>query len=143
MPEGTCLGRSGLATSCQDTSDGLKAAIESIANASGVGFRVAEGSVPVSEEVLAVCDHLGGDVMTMIMGDSVDFELVFTVPEEHVDTLAGRFAEAGQSFTPIGYATRPGLVELCGADGVGRPLPGAAWRHSPEPGLLSQRVHAL
>src|SRR5215475_3305814 len=38
--EGIYLGNSGLATSCQDTSDGLKAAIESLGDASGVGFRI-------------------------------------------------------------------------------------------------------
>ena len=127
--EGVCLGGSGLASSGLDTSDGLKAAIENIAVASGVGFLVDEEAVPVTQEVAAVCGHLELDLMSTIMGDSVDFELVFTVPESDVGSLTGLFAEAGLSFTTIGHATRATDVRLRGADGRTRSLPGAAWRH--------------
>jgi thiamine-monophosphate kinase len=132
--EGWHLGQSGLVTSCQDTSDGLKAAIESVARASKVGFQVDEHNLPVREEVSAVCDHLDLDPMAVIMGDSVDFELVFTVPERDLDELNAVFTASGLTFTPIGRATSDGSVTLHGVAGEVRPLPGKAWRHTPEPG---------
>lgn len=130
--EGVRLGESGLVSSSLDTSDGLKAAIENIAAASGVGFQVEEDAIPVTDEVAAVCDHLDLDLMSTIMGDSVDFELVFTVPEIHADGLSALFTDAGLSFTAIGRATATGEVELRDVDGRPRSLPGAAWRHQPE-----------
>lgn len=129
---GERLGSSGLATSALDTSDGLKAAIENIAAASGVGFRVEEASIPVTDEVAAVCDHLGLDPMATVMGDSVDFELVFTVPADRIDRLSALFEAAALTFTTIGRATADRTVALYARDGRSRPLPGAAWRHQPE-----------
>jgi thiamine-monophosphate kinase len=133
VPEGCCLGESGLVTSCQDTSDGLKAAIESMSTASGVGFQVDEECLPVRAEVSAVCGHLGLDPTSVIMGDSVDFELVFTVPEGSVAELAATFTGRGLGFTQIGRATSDRSVILRSTGGDVRPLPGKEWRHAPEP----------
>jgi thiamine-monophosphate kinase len=130
--EGWQLGRCGLVTSCQDTSDGLKAAIESIAMASGVGFQVDERCLPVSDEVSAVCRHLDLDPMSVVLGDSVDFALVFTVSPSNFDELGAIFEASALKFTLIGRATSGRSVTLRNASGAMRPLPGQAWRHSPE-----------
>lgn len=130
--EGICLGESGLVSSSLDTSDGLKAGIENIAAASGVGFRIHEDSIPVRDEVASVCDHLEIDLMSTIMGDSVDFELLFTLPEDGLAELTALFADAGMGFSTIGSATAERELELWAPDGRRRPLPGAAWRHQPD-----------
>jgi thiamine-monophosphate kinase len=130
--EGICLGDSGLVTACQDTSDGLKATIESISVASGVGFIVNEESLLVPPEVTAVCNFIGLDVLSVVMGDSVDFQLVFTVPERHLGALQHKFAKQGLDMWPIGQATTTKPVVLRSASGTLGPLPGEAWRHAPE-----------
>lgn len=132
VKEGARLGDSGCVSSSSDTSDGLKAAIENISAASGVGFQVDEDAVPVTHEVSAVCEHLDLDLMSTIMGDSVDFELVFTVADDSLDALSASFADVGLGFTRIGRATAGDTVVLRDDHGHTRPLPGDAWRHRPE-----------
>lgn len=130
--EGICLGESGLATSCQDTSDGLKGAIETIAAASEVGVVVDEGALPVAPEVMAVCEHLELAPLPMVFGDSVDFELVFSLPPAGLAPLTRLFERQGLRFFVIGEVTSVTEVLLRHADGSMSPLPGNAWRHAPD-----------
>ena len=132
VAEGVCLGDSGLATSCQDTSDGLKAAIESIAAASRVGVMVDEAKLPVAPEVTAVCKHLGLSPLSLVFGDSVDFELVFSLPQTGLATLDRLFTDRGLAFFVIGEVTPGNNVLLRHRDGSVGPLPGVPWRHGPD-----------
>lgn len=122
--EGLALGASGVVTSCQDTSDGLKATLLSIADLSGVGITVDERAVPVLAGVAAVADHVGVEPLSLVMGDSVDFELVFTVPPDQADDLAESLG-----FHRIGVVTEEPEVVLLAEDGTRSALPGKAWRH--------------
>jgi thiamine-monophosphate kinase len=130
--EGEQLGSSGLATSCQDTSDGLKATVEAIAAASGVGVTVDEQLIQPTPEVAAVCAFLDIDPMSIVFGDSVDFELVFSLPKRNLDALTDVFAANGLAFSVIGQVTAARDVLLHRLDGTHVPLPGKAWRHAPE-----------
>lgn len=127
VDEGIALAESGRVTSCQDTSDGLKATIECIASASRVGITVFEDSVPIPESVAAVAGHLGLDPFGLVFGDSVDFELAFTTPPEAVDELRNH-----TTLHVIGEVTGSGEVLLRRSDGSHTSLPGKAWRHTPE-----------
>ncbi|GAA4239338.1 hypothetical protein GCM10022254_59040 [Actinomadura meridiana] len=127
---GRCLSTSGLVTSCQDTSDGLKAGVQSLAAASGVGFVVEESALPVADIVAEVAQLTGGDLTSVILGDSVDFQLVFTVTADGVPRLSKSFADAGLQLTEIGYATEEHAVCLRRADGRDEDLPGVPWRHA-------------
>jgi thiamine-monophosphate kinase len=124
IDEGLVLGAGGMATSCQDTSDGLKATLLSIAELSGVGIAVEEQAIPVPQAVAAVAAHVGMEPLSLVMGDSVDFELVFTVPLCRVDDLAESL-----DFHRIGVVTEKREVVLIGGDGSRTALPGKAWRH--------------
>ncbi len=130
--EGAQLGMSGLVTSCQDTSDGLKATVETIAAASGVGVTVDEQLIQPVPEVAAVCEFLEIDPMSIVFGDSVDFELVFSLPEDNLDALTERFTANDLSFSVIGRVTATKEVVLRRLDGTHVPLPGKAWRHARE-----------
>lgn len=130
IPQGRLLSGSGVVTSCQDTSDGLKAGIESIGRLSGVGFEVDELALAVDGDVAEVAALTGADTTALMLGDSVDFQLVFTVPERDVDPLRGLFRSHGLDFYPIGVATQTREVVLRRADGEVVALPGAAWRHA-------------
>lgn len=130
--EGEQLGRSGVVTSCQDTSDGLKATVETIAATSGVGAVIDEQLIQPVPEVAAVCEFLKIDPMSIVFGDSVDFELVFSVPRADLDRLTELFAVHRLSFSAIGQFTAAKDVLLRRLDGRQVPLPGRAWRHAPE-----------
>lgn len=129
IQQGRLLSSAGVVTSCQDSSDGLKAAIESLAAASGVGFRVSESCIPVAPVVESVCKLRGLDALQVIFGDSVDFELVFTVSPENVALVEELFAAAGLETFKIGTATNDQHVLLVSPDGESSSLPGEAWRH--------------
>lgn len=130
VQHGRCLSTSGVVTSCQDTSDGLKAGVQSLAAASGVGFVVEESALPVADIVAEVAAVTEGEVIPIILGDSVDFQLVFTVPAESVSALSKVFVDAGLRFFDIGYATESKEVALRHADGSVEDLPGVPWRHA-------------
>lgn len=130
--EGIALGEFGSVTACQDTSDGLKAAATSIAAASGVGFVVDEHALPVAPAVMAVSDFLKLDPTSVIMGDSVDFQLLFTIPENELEALRTVFDDQGMSCQPIGQATVDEAVLLRTTRGDLVPLPGDPWRHAPD-----------
>jgi thiamine-monophosphate kinase len=128
--EGRFLSASGVVTSCQDSSDGLKAGVQSIAQLSDVGFVVDESSLPVADLVAQAAKLTDGDVTQLILGDSVDFQLVFTVAEEGLPSLRDAFRAHDASFHEIGVATEQHAVLLRREDGTTVELPGTAWRHT-------------
>lgn len=124
---GLGLARSGVVTSCQDTSDGLKATIEQIAEASAVGFDVAADSVAVSPLVEEASMVTGRAVEDLTFGGSVDFRLVFTVRSGAM--AVADVLERFPASTHLGTATEGGAVRLVQRDGSASPLPGKPWRH--------------
>ncbi|SDO95808.1 thiamine-phosphate kinase [Lentzea jiangxiensis] len=127
VDEGIALAACGRVTSCQDTSDGLKATVECLAAASGVGITIFEDSVPLPEPVAAVAHHLRLDPLGLVFGDSVDFELAFTAPPDAVEQLRQEMA-----LHAIGEVTDSGSAVMLGSNGELTSLPGKAWRHVPD-----------
>lgn len=127
---GRCLSTSARVTSCQDSSDGLKAGIQSIAALSDVGFVVDEGALPVADIVAEIAELSGSDLTSLILGDSVDFELVFTAAPEDVPALREMVQARGLDLFEIGTATEALDVVLRRRDGSLSELPGRAWRHA-------------
>lgn len=127
---GRILSSSGVVTSCQDSSDGLKAGIQSIAAQSDVGFVVEEEALPVVDVVAEVVKLSDSELTPLLLGDSVDFQLVFTVPERDLPALRLAFEGEGGTFHELGFATENREVLLCKKDGSTEELPGVAWRHA-------------
>ncbi|GAB3810425.1 thiamine-phosphate kinase [Micromonospora zhanjiangensis] len=129
VAEGRLLAAKPYATACQDTSDGLKATIEQIAEASGVGFDVTTGDVPLDETVAAVAEVMGVGRTALAMSASADFQLAFTVGEQDLDACRADFLAHGLDLYAIGRATDAGEVRAVGPDGSVGALPGVAWKH--------------
>lgn len=83
------VGDSGAGT---DTSDGLMVALNNIARKSGVGMHIFEEDVPTHPSVEFACRKFGKDVLDVVFGNSVDFELVFTAPRELDGRIRDTFA---------------------------------------------------
>jgi thiamine-monophosphate kinase len=130
VEQGRCLSMSKVVTSCQDSSDGLKAAVQSIAAQSNVGFVVDEDALPVADLVAEIAQLSGVHPTDLILGDSVDFQLVFTVSPGQLPHLRDRFAAHDLSFVEIGTASPSREVVLRRKDGTVEDLPGVAWRHA-------------
>ncbi|MFV2088889.1 thiamine-phosphate kinase [Micromonospora sp. LOL_021] len=130
VAEGRLLSTGGYATACQDTSDGLRATIEQLAAASGVGFTVTADDIAVHPAVSAVAKLTGTDDLTLAMSASADFQLAFTVPPDRLDACRDAFDRSGLIFDVIGRATPPeDGVSLLTRDGSRTALPGVAWKH--------------
>jgi thiamine-monophosphate kinase len=127
---GRILSSSGMVTSCQDSSDGLKAAVESLASASKVGFTLQETGIPVDPVVEKVAQLRELDTMELIFGDSVDFQLVFTVSPDQISSLQKLLEAEDLSFFCIGEATNGRDLELRRSNGEAGALPGEGWKHT-------------
>ncbi|GAB2655198.1 thiamine-phosphate kinase [Nocardia goodfellowii] len=116
-------------TSCIDTSDGLKGAVETLARASDVSILVDEATLPIHDAVREAASELNCEVLDLVFGDSVDFELVVTVDAEAVDALSAKFGQSDLDFHVIGRVEAgSGAGLLRGQDTM--PIPGASWKHA-------------
>jgi thiamine-monophosphate kinase len=99
------------ASAALDVSDGLAGDLGKLCRVSGVGAAVAVERVPLSA---AACQALAADphaIETILTGGD-DFEVVATVPGDHVDDLRAEAAQAGVAVSEIG-------VVVAGARGAG------------------------
>lgn len=130
VAEGKILAGGELATACQDTSDGLKATIEQIATASGVGFAVNELAVPIDPCVESVAKLMNVETLALAMSASSDLQLAFTVAPDKLSTCREEFRRYGLVLYEIGHATdQSDHVRAIDAKGASRALPGVAWKH--------------
>ncbi len=130
VAEGRILAEKSLATACQDTSDGLKATIKQLAEASNVGFDIDQGSVPIDENVRLVSELIGVDPLALSMSASADFQLAFSIHPNDVEACREEFIVRGLDFHIIGRVTEKAqITRLVHHDGSISELPGVAWKH--------------
>ncbi|SDM98145.1 thiamine-monophosphate kinase [Halogranum gelatinilyticum] len=112
------------ATAMMDSSDGLARSLHQLAEASDCGFDVAFDRVPVDPAVDEVTND-AADRRECALHFGEDFELVFTVPDDRVDTVQSAL---DVDVTRIGTVTdsETGVV----ADGD--PLPDRGFTHASE-----------
>lgn len=115
--EGNFLREHALATAMMDLSDGLAKDLPRLCKASGVGCRIQEDDIPRRNG----CDIL------QALSDGEDYELLFTVPKNRMDTLKQLWPEDFSRFSCIGE------ILPCG-DGALLPGLSGGWDHfSPTP----------
>jgi thiamine-monophosphate kinase len=135
--EGRILSENKLGSSCQDVSDGLKAAIQEISVRSGITFTVDAERLPVHDITKTVADFLEISVPQLAMSASVDFELLFTIPATARDVCDRLFTEHELTYTVIGETNLTGQNQMI-LNGKTIPLPGTEWNH--QGGDLVQQV---
>lgn len=102
VKEGRALARSRAASAMMDNSDGLALSLFDLAEASRVGFAVKEEALPIAgglEEMVG-----GGEALKIVMSAGGDFELVFTVRPEALET-----ARKACELTVIGSVVEEGI----------------------------------
>jgi thiamine-monophosphate kinase len=125
---GRLFAQSDAVTSCMDTSDGLKGALCTLAEASKVAIHVHEDLLPIHQSVSEAAELLGCDVLDLVFGDSVDFELVATVDADAAEELIAQSVSSGLDLHPIGVVSAGSNAWIRRGD-VSEELPGEAWRH--------------
>lgn len=131
IPEGLLLARSGNCTSAIDISDGLSSDLAHLCAASGVGADVNFDELPVLEATRRAAALLDLPVEKLVLSGGEDYELLFTVPEEHTAVVLSTLgAESGVPVTRIGTITgRDGGIRYLDAGGNELPPPEGGWDH--------------
>jgi thiamine-monophosphate kinase len=125
---GLQLGRSRVASSCMDLSDGLADGLRQIAETSGVGITLDAASLPIPDEVKDWHARHGGSAVDTALSGGDDYELLFTVRPAHRGRLRGVRNRLGAlPVTRIGVVTRSRALLVQNVGGT-RPLP-AGFEH--------------
>ena len=85
--DGMILSASGMVSSMIDVSDGLLADFGHIADMSGKGFEISADLVPRYPGLDACASEMGFDSTALVLTGGEDYELLFTVPSEHVESF--------------------------------------------------------
>ena len=91
-----------------------------------------ESKVPVLPDVTVASKMIGVPALELVFGDSVDFQLLFTVAPDNLAALTNSFEAAGLRMAAIGVANSSREICIRGADGETRQVPGKPWRHASE-----------
>lgn len=123
VEEGQIL--SGYANAAIDISDGMSKELHLIAEMSKVRITVDAERLPIREEVIEVAELLEVDPIALALASGEEFELIFTIPEEHLEKLDFEFTVIGKVEKGEGiYLRRNGKVEK---------MPLLGWEHLTNP----------
>ncbi len=120
---GALLGRTRTASACMDLSDGLADAVRQVAEASGVGARIAASALPIHPGAARWFRGRGEDAVQASLGGGDDYELLFALSSRRRGRL--RLVERqsrGLRLTRIGELTRDRAL-VVERDGAAEPLP--------------------
>ena len=119
VKEGVVLGR--YANSAIDISDGMSKELHLIAKMSGVKILIDSEKLPIRKEVFEVADLLGLDPIEIALASGEEFELIFTIPERHLD-------QPDFDFTVIGRVEKGEGVYLRRYEKIEK-MPVLGWEH--------------
>ena len=126
---GRALADIGCINASIDISDGLLADLGHICEASGVGARIQEASLPLSPAARALLEE-DDSLRQYILGGGDDYELLFSAKPERRDAMKALGHEHCVTVTRIGVATRSEGILLVDSDGKERAATGAGgYRH--------------
>jgi thiamine-monophosphate kinase len=131
---GKALAELGIVHACQDVSDGGKATIEQLAEASHVSFEIHEDRLPIHPTTIKVAQFLGVDSVSIALSASVDFQLMFSVPEDALEHVKAAFQYlASSKLSVLGHAIpETESSRLVRHDGTNSSIPGTAWNQQKE-----------
>lgn len=109
---GQALAATGWITSMNDVSDGLASEILEITTASQVGCVVDDAEIPISVPLFRLAAQLNLDAMELALFGGEDYQLVFTIKPEHLESIEQVAAELGQPVTVVGQITEQSAGNL-------------------------------
>ncbi|MDA8233579.1 MAG: thiamine-phosphate kinase [Clostridia bacterium] len=102
---GPLLAETGLVTAINDISDGLAREISEICEASGVGCRLIDKKIPISEEARVLGEITGHSPVEWALNGGEDFQLVFTVEPDGLDEIEETLRKRGVAYGIVGVIT--------------------------------------
>lgn len=79
---GSILSKSSCQIACQDGSDGIKDAVQKIAESSNANIILTEKLLNIDDLLIPMCEYFKLDPLDIFLGASVDFGLIFTLPPD-------------------------------------------------------------
>jgi thiamine-monophosphate kinase len=129
IAEGSILAKLGVVHACQDVSDGAKATIEQLGQASTIAFKIYENSLPIHSITAKVAAFLQVDPVALACSASVDFHLMFTISPNELEATQTALRDEGYELHAIGQAiTNAETSCLVRMDGSESTVPGTAWK---------------
>jgi len=107
VKEAVFLADSGIVHSMIDVSDGIQSDAGHIAKQSGVSLSIHTNTLPVSKQLIDVCDKFSWSVEEIALTAGEDYALMFTFDCEKEDTLKAKLQDSfpETDFTVIGEVT--------------------------------------
>jgi thiamine-monophosphate kinase len=129
--EGRAIAQSGYASAMIDTSDGFLGDLGHICKESGVGARLIQEKLPISDLLREAATQMGRDPFDLALGESDDYELVITCPVGKVDEIRAAVAAVSEvPVTEVGRITEANHgIMLIQPDGTERAVTPAGWDH--------------
>ena len=110
-------------TSMIDVSDGLSSEVLHISKSSNVGITIHEDKIPVDYTVMNLANEFNMNPIMCALSGGEDYELLFTVTQEHYDKL-----KKDSDFTIIGFVTDISEGNnFIANDGSSHPLTAQGW----------------
>ncbi|WCN37519.1 thiamine-phosphate kinase [Aneurinibacillus uraniidurans] len=133
MPQvtaGRVLGASGVRVALNDVSDGLASEAWEIAEASEAALVLMEGSIPVTDDVVAYATITELHAQDWALYGGEDYQLIGCAPPDEQERLNRAFQDAGISLHWIGYvAEGPADVRIRRISGEEAPLAKKGYNH--------------
>ncbi|MBW2204982.1 MAG: thiamine-phosphate kinase, partial [Deltaproteobacteria bacterium] len=129
--EGEAVAESGMATAMIDTSDGLLGDLGHICDESGVGARIIQENLPISDALREAGEQMKRKPLDFVLQDSDDYELIITCLPEHVDGICSLITSLSHiPVTEIGAITeKTHGIKLVSHDGILREITPSGWDH--------------
>jgi thiamine-monophosphate kinase len=129
--EGEAVAESGLATAMIDTSDGLLGDLGHICDESGVGARIIQENLPISDALREAGEQMKRKPLDFVLQDSDDYELIITCLPEHVEGICSLITSLSNiPVTEIGTITeKTDGIKLISRDGILRDITPSGWDH--------------
>lgn len=125
---GSLLSENNLSVCCQDVSDGLKASVEQISEASNVSMEIEESKIPLSSITKKVAEFLLIDPYKLAFSISADFNLLFTVSKDKHDDLDKVCTQNNINYYYIGTVIHKNKNTFITDKGM-EEIPGIKWEH--------------
>lgn len=126
IKEGIALAKSGIITSCIDSSDGLSISLHDLKRSTGFGYKLT--SLPISKEAekFASIHNLNKIDLTLYGGE--EYELIFTVKPNKVNEAKSVLNQTGSAINIIGEVVSEKRIWL-ETDSINQNIPARGWDH--------------
>lgn len=104
--EGRILAKTQLISSSMDISDGLSSSLYQLQKINNVGFKIQKDSIPIAPILYEIAQETPIDIAHECLHFGGDYELLITLPADHLHDVQKSLQSTSTPLTTIGVATK-------------------------------------